>query len=927
MYPGLAAQAPRLLRGAGHRTTISMIPAVLMLPLLIAAPAPAVLDDGPARAPMATPASPAVGSGAPAEARVRACARIARLSSPLDVAESLRGLPAPERRRRLIDVLRSELLGRSAALRTRLRENGAVSITPLWGAGVVCADARSVVWQEVDARPDVSGVFLDVPRADEEIDDAGGPNGTVPPEPPLVSLRVPELWDRGYTGAGIVVGHIDTGVDMTHPDLADHIWVNEDEIPGNAIDDDGNGFVDDVNGWNFSSGNNDPSDTSGHGTHTAGLLAGDGTSGTQTGAAPDAVLMVIRRGSTESALWQSSQYAIENGAQIIAQSTSWKWSFVPDYAAWRRQAEAELAAGIIHVNSAGNNGLDLGLEPVPYNVATPANCPPPWLHPSLPVKAGVSSVIGVGNVDARSLVVDPDSPYGPSEWTDIKANVDAAYPYAMPADLQDYPHYDGSGGLLKPDVAAPGEASTTTELGGGYVTFNGTSAAQPRVSGILALLLQAVPDATPAELAEALLSTATDAGTPGFDERYGAGIPDALAALEALGPPIRVKSASVIDGGAPHGDGDGDADEGEIDRLSVTIENASAAALAGIDLILTGVSHATVRDGYQRIASLPGSGTATTASPHFSIELPPSSCAETAELSLEIRQGGTRRIVPVFVTVGTETQTVLVDADFETGAGFGVSGSPADGAWVRVVPVGTSSGAEPVAPSEDNTPGAGQLAWVTGNGSTDPNGDDVDGGATVLTSPSSAAGSHDAVELTYHRWFYGSDGAGEDRLLVEATGDGVSWTTVEEVTAIDGLWRERSVFLSDLLTPGPDTRVRFTTDDAGSDDTVEGGLDDLTLTGIDVSCSVFSIAPNAPSPVDATLTVEKAAGGHLRLTWSPPSATGGTDPVLGYSVLDSVVAPGPLTEIGNPMDSTFVLVDGQALDGAEVRFFSVDSSM
>ncbi|MDH3284351.1 MAG: S8 family serine peptidase [Acidobacteriota bacterium] len=904
-----------------------MIPAVLLLSLLLAAPVTTVTEDGAAGDATASLSERAVGPGGRTGGNVHACARVAGLSGPLQVAESLRELPASERRRRLIEALRSELLERSGAGRSLLRERRAEAITLLWSAGVVCADAPESVWEEVAALPGIAEVFLDPPRAGAEIDDAGGPNAAVPPEPPLVSLRVPELWARGYTGAGVVVGHIDTGIDFNHPDLADHIWVNEDEIAANAIDDDGNGFVDDVNGWNFSSGNNDPTDLAGHGTHTAGLLAGDGTSGTQTGAAPDALLMVIRRGSTQSALWQSSQYAIENGAQVIAQAVSWKWSFIPppDYPSWRRQAEAELAAGIVHVNSAGNTGLDVSTEPVPYGVAAPANCPPPWLHPSLPVKAGVSSVIGVGNVDSRSLVIDPDSAYGPSEWTDIQANVDVTYPHSMPADLQDYPHYEGSGGLLKPDVAAPGESSSTTELGGGYVTFGGTSAAQPRVAGILALLLQAVPDATPAELAEALLSTAIDEGAAGFDDRYGAGIPDALAALEALGPTIRVQSASIIDGGAPHGDGDGDADEGEIDRLSATIENASASALTGVDLILTAVSGATVHDGYQRIASLPGSGTATTAAPHFSVEFDAGSCGGTAELRLEIRQGGARRVVPVFVTVGTETETTLIDTDFEAGAGFSVSGSPADGAWVRAIPVGTVSGGQQVAPGADSTPGTGQTAWITGNGSTDPNADDVDGGTTVLTSPSSLAASHDAVELTYHRWFYGSDGAGEDRLHVEATGDGAAWTTIEEVTAIDNMWRERSIVLSDLLTPGAQTRIRFTADDAVLDDTVEGGLDDLTLTGIDVACSVFAITPNAASPVGDTLTVEKAAGGHLKISWTAPSATGGTDPVLGYSALDSLAAPGPFSEIGTPLDTSFIVVDGQALDGQTIRFFEIES--
>lgn len=78
---------------------------------------------------------------------------------------------------------------------------------------------------------------------------------------------------KGSPGKGTVVAVIDTGVDYTHKDLADNIWVNEGEIPGNGIDDDGNGYVDDVYGVDFVDGDSDPMDEHGHGTHVAGIIA------------------------------------------------------------------------------------------------------------------------------------------------------------------------------------------------------------------------------------------------------------------------------------------------------------------------------------------------------------------------------------------------------------------------------------------------------------------------------------------------------------------------------------------------------------------------------------------------------------------------------------------------------------------------------
>jgi len=122
-------------------------------------------------------------------------------------------------------------------------------------------------------------------------------------------------------------------VDYTHPDLADHIWVNPGEdINGNGvvdssdwngIDDDLNGYVDDLRGWAFGANSPEVMDEDGHGTATAGIVLGDGTGGSVTGVAPEATMMILKNYvGGESQYWEAQQYAIMMGADVITSSVS-----------------------------------------------------------------------------------------------------------------------------------------------------------------------------------------------------------------------------------------------------------------------------------------------------------------------------------------------------------------------------------------------------------------------------------------------------------------------------------------------------------------------------------------------------------------------------------------------------------------------------
>lgn len=319
-----------------------------------------------------------------------------------------------------------------------------------------------------------------------------------------------------------MVAVIDMGFNIYHPDYQPRIWTNTAEV-ADSTDTDGNGYKDDLAGWNFADFDNDVSSTNPHGTAVAGIVAGDGLAGTLTGVAPEAVLMLLRVGddvtekATQQAVWDALQYAGKQGADIVNLSMRWRKEHIPDLPAWREAIDTAVnELELLVVTVAGN---DADYYAPPESITTPGNVP---------------SAMTVGATDPNDdLWYDASLPglpvgsnTGPVTWQDV-----AGY-----GDFPDPP------GLMKPDVVAPGVGITSTYLSidTEYYrsTHTATSYAAPHASGLAALLLGQDPDLGPHDLRFLIQESAVDlpssGAAPGPDMSFGWGRIDAGAAMALL---------------------------------------------------------------------------------------------------------------------------------------------------------------------------------------------------------------------------------------------------------------------------------------------------------------------------------------------------------------------------------------------------------
>lgn len=276
-------------------------------------------------------------------------------------------------------------------------------------------------------------------------------------------IDAPEAWTLRTDASATLVGVVDTGIDLAHPDLAANLWQNPGEIAGDGLDNDGNGYVDDVYGIDTVNDDSDPDDDHGHGTHVAGTIGAVGNNGIGVaGVAWKARLMALKfldasgRGSSSDAI-AALEYAIAiktaHGYPRMVLNNSWSGS---DFSqALQETIAAARDAGILFVASAGNSGADTDFQP------------------SYPAGYDLSNILSVGASD------DTD----------------------QAAEFSNY----GCGSV---DLFAPGVNILSTYRGGGYATLNGTSMAAPHVTGTAALVWSRYPGQNWQAVKRALLNGA-----------------------------------------------------------------------------------------------------------------------------------------------------------------------------------------------------------------------------------------------------------------------------------------------------------------------------------------------------------------------------------------------------------------------------------
>lgn len=409
----------------------------------------------------------------------------------------LQELPARGRARdealaQMLYALRSQAEVSQRNALSLLQQGNVRRVVQLWAINALAVTANAQMVRALAALPEVESITLDATLAAP----TPQPAASAVAEWNLDAVAVPRLWDEGLTGQGTIIAAVDTGVDALHPDLAGR-WRG------------GSNSWYDPNGEHAT-----PYDASGHGTQSLSIAIGGDAGGSAIGVAPGAEWIAVKifndaGVASLSGIHQGFQWLLDpDGDPLSADvpdvvNSSWGFPTLAGtcYLEFAEDIAVLKAAGIAVVFAAGNQGDSGSVSP-----------------------ADNAEGFGVGAVDSSHNVASFSS-RGPSAC-------------------------DGS---FFPEVVAPGVGVRAADLTFGglfpdaYVTLNGTSYAAPHVAGTMALLRQAYPDATAAQLEEAVTAGAVDVATEGMDNDSGHGLLDAVAARDWLATTIITPTCTDAD--------------------------------------------------------------------------------------------------------------------------------------------------------------------------------------------------------------------------------------------------------------------------------------------------------------------------------------------------------------------------------------------
>ncbi len=391
---------------------------------------------------------------------------------------------------------------------------------------------------------------------------------------PGADIKAVNAWDLTRGSRSVRVGIIDTGIEYTHPDLAANIWTNPGETgldaggndrATNGVDDDGNGFLDDVHGWDFANNDNDPMDDHFHGTHVAGTVGGNGNNGEGVvGVSWEVTLIALKflggggSGMISDAV-EAVYYATNQGVHLTSNS----WGGGGFSVAMETAIEDARQNDILFIAAAGNSNQDTDLQP------------------HYPSNYNLPNVISVAATDHNDLLASFSS-YGPTTV----------------------------------HLAAPGVATLSCGLGGSYRLASGTSMATPHVSGVCALIKAINPAATSSEIKDQLVQSVDV--LPQLEGKVISG--GRLNALKALlfstGAYLSFSSTTFDDDtqGASQGNADGTINPGERIELQVNLINRGRIDAGGVTATLAPASanpNITMIQGVATYGTVPSAGEAS----------------------------------------------------------------------------------------------------------------------------------------------------------------------------------------------------------------------------------------------------------------------------------------------------------------------------